>query len=304
MTVMLMLVGEQPAPNLLPARHYRPETVALCYTERTAKQAIRLKQLMEQDGLAVLAVKVEPYEIGSIVTTIREEIDNRDWRAEDLLFNLTGGTKTMAFAAYDVAQEMRAPILYFQSEGRVSRVYRYSFDGEGHPRSEIVDNVPESITLADYLRLYLEDFESRRPSHDESPGHLFEVAVGDALAEAGFEVMRRVCPLHGSNIEIDLVFRSGNQIGIMECKVKFGRKGVEKDAIDQLVAMAGREYLGTYVARFLVTNRPLEYNNLNLCLTQQVTPIVLPDFAAERRVLDESDRSILLDAVRGRMRLS
>ena len=45
-------------------------------------------------------------------------------------------------------------------------------------------------------------------------------------------------------MEIDLIFRCGNSIGIAELKT--GKSATEKEGIDQLNAACAREYLGTY----------------------------------------------------------
>jgi hypothetical protein len=37
MTLMVALVGGQPLPNLLPARHYRPDSILMVYTQTTKK---------------------------------------------------------------------------------------------------------------------------------------------------------------------------------------------------------------------------------------------------------------------------
>lgn len=297
MTAMVILMGEQPAANLLPARRSLPETVLVVHSSWTQAQARRLGRVLQ--GVNVQSIPVDPYRIDLIAGEIRQWIDKGGWAAADLLFNLTGGTKPMSLAAYDVAQQMSAPFLYFQTEGGLSRIYHYRFDADKHPQPGPVDDVPESISLNDYLMLYLDDYEAGRqgqPENSGDSGSLFEQAVGNALEEAGFEVLRNLYPKREGAVEIDLVFRRGNQIGIMEAKLKAGKR-----AIDQLVAVGSQRYLGTYITRFVVSAKALDRNNLNLAEAHRVTTIVLDGFSARQSMLDERDKQVLVSAVGRRM---
>lgn len=289
MTTMILLMGEQPAANLLPVRHLKPETVLLVYSERTKAQADRLGKVLT--GVSITPLIVDPYLIDRIAAEIRSALSAHQSDASDLLFNLTGGTKPMSLAAYDVAQELGAPFLYFQTEGSRSRIYRYGFDAQRRALLESTDDIAESVTLDEYLRLYLDDYEAtqwREP---------FEQAVGNALEEADYEVMYSVYPKHEPAREIDLVFRDGNQIGIVEVK-----RQANKKAIDQLVAASGQRYLGTYVKRFVVSAQPLDKNNADLAKAHNVTPIELPDYEPGQVTLSAESKEKLLAAVRGQMR--
>ncbi len=55
-------------------------------------------------------------------------IARRGWVRDEITFNLTGGTKTMAFAAYELAKSMRSPFTYLQSEGNTSQLFRYIWE--------------------------------------------------------------------------------------------------------------------------------------------------------------------------------
>jgi len=58
MNVMILLMGEQPAANLLPVRHDRPELVVIVHTARTVSQATRLANLL--DAQVVMMPPVDP----------------------------------------------------------------------------------------------------------------------------------------------------------------------------------------------------------------------------------------------------
>lgn len=297
MTVMILLMGEQPAANLLPARRHQPEAVVVVHSDKTQRQAVRLEKVLS--GMEVVRLKVDPYRIESITADIHDRIVDGGWPASDLLFNLTGGTKAMSLAAYDVAQHLGVPFLYFQTEGSLSRIYQYSFDAGHHPQLTAIDDIPETLSLDNYLGLYLDDYEATQqwePIKSSDSGALFEKVVGDALVEAGFEVLRNLYPKREGAVEIDLVFRFGNQIGIIEAKLSAGKR-----AIDQLVAVGSQGYLGTYVARFVVSGKPMERNNLNLAEAHRVRPIVLSGFSDEQKVLDAEDKQVLIEAIRDQM---
>ena len=288
MKVMLLLMGEQPAANLLPVRRDRPECVVILHTNRTVKQAQRLAKLLD---VQVVMLPVDPYQIASIVESIHNCIRDHHWENESIVFNLTGGTKPMSFAAYEVARSMAAPAIYFQTEGGQSHIYRYAFDADCNFRSVGEDDVVESITLADYMGLYLDNVfvgEPREP---------LEAAVADALRRAGLEVMNSVYPQGLGGVEIDLVIRDGNRIGVMEVKSKGAKAG-----IDQVVAVAGQRHIGTYVSRFLVSITELDKNNQKIANAHNVAVILLPGYSVKSSALSPEDGERLATAVLQKMR--
>jgi hypothetical protein len=87
-------------------------------------------------------------------------------------------------------------------------------------------------------------------------------------------------------IEIDLVVRCGNQLGIVEAKM-----GASKAGIDQLSTAGGARYLGTYTARFLVVGRRLYSQHKTLAQARNVIVIEMPGYTDGRALgRDEADR--------------
>lgn len=288
MKVMVLLMGEQPAANLLPVRYDRPECVVIVHTARTVKQAARLANLLDA---RVVMTPVDPYQITSITESIRTFVNANGWEKESVVFNLTGGTKPMSFAAYEVARIMAAPVIYFQTEGGQSRIYRYAFETNGDLRFAGNDEVVESITLADYMGLYLENVYVGEPREP------LEAAVANALRSAGLEVMTSVYPQGLGGVEIDLVIRDGNRIGVMEIKSKGAKAG-----IDQVVAVSGQRQMGTYVSRFLVSITELDKNNQKIADAHGVEVIHLPSYSVKASALREEDGGRLVAAVLRKMR--
>ena len=70
--VMVLLVGEQPAPNVLPLRHYRPGQVALVHTDLTADLAGRIAGVVGAEfNVLQPFCKTEPF----LVDAIRRELN-------------------------------------------------------------------------------------------------------------------------------------------------------------------------------------------------------------------------------------
>jgi hypothetical protein len=288
-TTMIALVGEQPIPNLLPVRYLRPEGLVLVYTERTKDVARRLQNLLQDTEIWPLSIN-DPYDIVAIRDSIHTAVANQ----RDLIFNLTGGTKTMVLAAYDLATATGSPFLYFQTEGRRGRdlqslLYRYTFrDGRSY-REECATLSEPLITLDDYLRAHFEGYVASSFSSD-SGGNL-ERAVHAALTEVVDEIMAGVRPSGlKDQIEIDLVIRCVNQVGFIE--VKGGGEESGKKAVDQLTTSAARELSGIYSARFLVTGASRNSQYKAAATAVNVTVVELCEWRSGAR-LSQRDAEML-----------
>src|SRR5712692_8464860 len=119
MTRMIALVGDQPLPNFLAVRHFHYNKVLLVYTDEKEQQYKYLKAALQKDPkVAVEGVETEAHYINQIAQTVHEELTYLGQEApEQLVFNLTGGTKAMSLAAFQVAQWRDAEMLYVTSEG-------------------------------------------------------------------------------------------------------------------------------------------------------------------------------------------
>jgi hypothetical protein len=167
-------------------------------------------------------------------------------------FNLTGGTKMMALAAFSLAAQTGSRFVYLENRG--SRLQRYRFEAGAPVREEPLD-LPELITAEDYLKAHLDGYTEDGFSRDEqgklTDGGQFEEAVYLALETRLDDVLPGVRPARvARQIEIDLVLRAGNKVGIAE--VKLGSQGLKR-GLDQLKMAGEPTYLGTYTAQFLIT---------------------------------------------------
>lgn len=287
-TAMILLVGEQPVPNLLPARHLQPDAAVLVYTDRTRQVAENLKALLEP-GCRCWLCQVHPYRIHEI----QQELDaSLTTMVGDhaLIFNLTGGTKPMALGAFRVARIRGSPFVYLQTEGNRSLLYHYAFDGDKIVLQS-ADELPVTISLDDYLRMYLGAYTCEEPRTD------LEQQVVDALQSTPgiAEVITGLRPQGLEAQEIDFVVRCGNQVGIGEVKTKGAKRG-----IDQINAVAEQRYLGTYLRKFLVSGEPVDRNNKNLARAYRIEVIELPSYG-ETGMLSPEDRQKLAGIVLRRL---
>lgn len=293
MTVLINLVGEQPVPNLLVTRYEKPEGTVLVSTERTRGVARRLERLLRPEITVEHLEIADPFDIPRIRGVLREHLASRGEPPEGWVFNLTGGTKPMSFAAYQLAIEQQAPFVYLQSEGKRSRLYRYEpRQGEYHKAAD--ELLPELITLDDYLRAHVGDY-TLKPSRSNL-GDQFEQALAEALKEVGLEVKVGVT-LSGA-LEVDLVVRHENQVGVIQAKT--GKAACKKDGLDQLNAACDQRVLGTYTAKILAINQRWDKTRSNLKELAQawrICVIELPSFTREHPRLSPEDRKHLQEQV-------
>ena len=117
-------------------------------------------------------------------------------------------------------------------------------------------------------------------------------AVYDALAPHVDEVMAGVRPSGvAKQIEIDLVVRQGNNVGIIEAKT-----GIKKAGIDQLDTAGNPHYLGDFLAKMLVTGRYLPRAHKALATAQEIRVIELPGYS-DRAGLPSQDKQRLVQTV-------
>lgn len=276
---MALLVGEQPIPNLISIRYYRPERVTWVFTEKTEPVVRRLEPLVDAEQGDC---KTDAYDITRIQGDLRNKLLGS--RTIGTWFNLTGGTKPMGYAAYELARELRAPIVYLQSEGApVLFEYRIGDDGS---LARTQRPVTEGLLDVDaYLRAHVAEY------HIDPRQDPFVDAVAEVLRGFLDEVVSHI--YLGPAVEIDLACRWRNTVGIAELKT--GRIAQSKRGLDQLATATRREYLGTYTRRLLITDRELDANLMDLAEAQGVAVVPLPSW-------DQSEGADISAADRERLR--
>ena len=278
-TALLHLVGEQPTPILLPTRHLKPDVAVLVHTDRTREITERLKKLLSDYECHLCSVP--PYDLPGIQATLQRFLE-QELAGHRLLFNLTGGTKPMSLAAFLVAFQRKAPFVYFQTEGGRSLLFHYKFTDDGQVQLEQQEEISATITLNDYLRAQVGDYTMEPPRNE------FERRVYQALREIpGLEILTGVRPQGMEALEVDFMIRLGNQVGVVEAKTKGAKSG-----IDQIQAVAEQRFLGTYVTKFLVSGKPVDWNNKNLAKAYNIEVIELTSYT-DSGSLSENDKEEL-----------
>ena len=291
---LISLIGEQPIPNILPALHLKPSRLVLIYTDRTEKQALNLQKFFNRKSQPSTQIETVPIPIqnGYNLAEIADQLRPLLATYEGVAFNLTGGTKPMALAGYQLAQEKAAPVFYLETEGKRSFLYEYRFPQPfALPDLSSPVELPEVICIDDYLNAFLPGY--RKDGFSKEDGGQFEKAVFDALAEHVDEQEPGIKP-HGagSQIDIDLIVRIKNQVAVIEIKDKDPRDEPKK-GIDQLNTIGGREYLGIYTAKILVSSTKLSSDIHALAKERKIKIIELLSFRKSRQISPEDQKNLI-----------
>ncbi|NJL54899.1 DUF1887 family protein [bacterium] len=290
MSMMVALVGAQPLPNFIPIRAAQPEAVLLIYTTFTEKVYEQLRDVLNQET-TVYGLKTDPYNIPVIEHEVRNWFDTRKMNYSNVEFNLTGGTKAMSLAMYRIAAAYQVPVIYIESEGKKSRVYRYAWDDNVFSLNT-TDLLPACVTLDDFLNIYLGRGNWREFGVGQTEGSAFESAVAEALRAQGYDVMIGVKVLK-KQVEIDVLVRWENQFGIIEAKS--GNAGKKLDGIKQL-NNAVRQ-LGLYTQLFyVITVEPTPEHDAVVAASKiQVIPLL--NYVPGASTLTAEDVHLLVEKV-------
>jgi hypothetical protein len=287
---MIVLTGEQAAPNLLPARQFQPDRVIILHTAFP-----KSKQIAQ--NLALCLQELEPelhlmadYDPAQAVDTL-EGLLTESPRAT---VNVTGGTKPMSFAALLAAREAQGQPFYVRSQGGKTEVDLYVFDSRGYPVIGETVTISNTINIDDYLTVYFGKTYTFT-GFTKGRGEAFERAVFKALEPQVDEI--KVGWKHNSGaVDVDLVVRCNNQIGIIE--VKSGGKARTTEGIKQLAVAGGQRFFGTYTRRVLVIDQVWadKSNNRALAEALGIVLVELPGYAATG-ALDEAECATLIAQV-------
>jgi hypothetical protein len=286
---MIALVGEQPLPNFLPVLHYHPGDVLLLYTARTRQKYQYLKATLQNEA-NIAGLETDPYDIPAIVKMLDEALEKRT--SEPLLFNLTGGTKPMSLAAYQISQKRMASMIYLQSEGKNTRVYSYAWEPQ-QLRTTGSELLPDYLTLRDVFNLHFGPENWSEEGSARGEGGPFEDALALILRKAGYEVMVGVKAMD-RQIDIDIAVRAGNQYGIIEAKM--GANGSRLDGVKQLSNAV--RHLGTYSQTCYVITVPPQRDHKMITDASNIQVISLPSYNTATNTISDEDEEQLLSVIR------
>lgn len=150
----IALVGKEVLPVYYAIKKYGPDNVFFICSDDTIATAERIESVLPK-SIHSEKIIVNPYslrEVGDACSRIHTEYPG------DYLYNLTGGTKPMAFAAYDVAKTQHARCIYTTQQNIIVSLDTYDetpFDLE-------LDNL-EILNLSGNKVLSYEPIESLSP---------------------------------------------------------------------------------------------------------------------------------------------
>ena len=284
--IMFSFIGEQPIPNLLPVKYFKPSKVVMIYTELTEEVKDRLKNVLSKQRFLIDdSCKTDPYKMDEIISILERLLIK--YTNKKIIFNLTGGTKPMTFAGYKIAEKYRIPFVYLRSEKNKTVFMHYEFKNNSPILEEI--SVPPLISLKEHIEAHISNYQITNKTKDD-PGGKFEKAVKDALIG---EVDEVIIGVRLNNIQVDLLIRCGNHVGVAELK----KSGYKTSAVNQIVLPARREYLGTYVKKFVIVGDKATNNLKGRAKPAGVKVIELPSFK-QSNDLSKDDKMRLIQEIR------
>lgn len=300
--MMVCLVGGQTIPNLVPLLHFHQQGKAdyallVCSTE-TSRQSKQTANLLPPTLTSHELVLTDEYNVELSITEIENKISELGWQADDLLFNITGGTKTMMIAAYQLALRLGCELNYYQTGKGGGSIHCYKVNG-GELGVPVFDAPASVLSIDTYFRAYGVDVSRRKSRKQlqqdldnltdpgEIKGHTFELAVYDVIEPLVDEIYASVYPIplltspdpqkkRPAAIELDLIIRKGNIVAIAE--VKCGSKSRERKGIDQLVIAGGQPY-GTFTGKLFITDEPTGEQNQDFIDAYKIEHCVLGSYA-------------------------
>ena len=135
------LISGQPIPNLLPLLHERPQKAIFIVTPQMRDQAVRLEKVVRKYDIQVSIVNIETaYDYYTMVSACEKLLHNAT--ENELVLNVTGGTKIVALAAFQA---------FFFSD-TVSRIIYC--DTEHDRLLELAPDTNESQLANDLVKVY------------------------------------------------------------------------------------------------------------------------------------------------------
>jgi len=288
MKTMIALVGEQPLPNVIPVKYYSPSRLVLAHTknERSTLIAKRIKEFFGDQPKVDLLELENGYNIDQIYSRLYQFICQNE--LGELLFNLTGGTKPMSFAALELAQELKCQAFYYQSENNLSQLHLYDLSAGSLKYQEPI-SIDVNLEVEDVLKLFVgkcckKNFENA-----------FEEQVFNILKNLGkeYSVLHNVYV--GPNVEVDWILCYKNKLAVGDVKSQ-----VKKSGIDQVNGVTDQRTLGTYTKKFIISAREPDDNNRLLAEAYRIKVIVVPS-ANNNGTLSDEDRQKIVEEIQKEM---
>lgn len=290
------LLGPRPILNLMAIRELKPDEVLFVGSKDTHAVGQHLQSLVGSQVDVHQSELFDPYDAPHIIKAINKKLRKLGWNPDETLFDLSGGNKLMFYAATQLSKAYESPAVDIERIGHQYRIRQWEFH-EHHLVRTRDEYLPGMISISDYLRCYLPGFREDGFSRDHRGqvdiGGRFEHTVYHTLKEYVDEVMAGVRPQGvAEQIEIDLIVRHENNVGIIEAKT-----GIKKAGIDQLDTAGNPHYLGDYLVKLLITGRYLPRAHKALATAQEIRVVELPGYN-DHSGLPSNEKRLLVQTVR------
>ena len=283
---MVMLAGEQAAPNLLPARCLEPAHILILHTDLAQSETAAKNLRLRMGNTAVTLQPIAAYDPNAAAVSIQGYL--REY--PQALVNITGGTKPMSIAALIAAKAANCTPFYVRSQQAQTILDFYNFDEAGIPWITEALTIEDTISIDDHLTVYFGQ-NYHFTGFGDGPGRIFEEAIFATLDTTVDEV--RIGWKHKSGaVDVDFIVRCNNQIGIIEAKS--GNRAASTEGIKQLAVAGGQRFFGTYTKRILVVDQDWtsKRNNQELAKALGIVLVELPRFAALKSLGAEEQRQL------------
>jgi len=142
-TIHVVLVSDQPIPNLTTFQQFRPDLALLLYTSDKATQKDRLQTVLKARQIDVEAREILPYDLNNVIAVCEKVLN--DYGDYDISLNITGGTKIGTMGAFQVFYSADKPIYYVNT--RDNQILKVA------PESHAM-TIDAKIGIKDYLAVY------------------------------------------------------------------------------------------------------------------------------------------------------
>ncbi|GAB4336698.1 MAG: hypothetical protein Kow0037_18250 [Calditrichia bacterium] len=137
---LISLVSRQPMPNYIGYRVIQPDRMAYLFTRQEHQTLRNLQRVIR---LPSLQYEVEAFDFLSVEGALQKLL--ADCEGDEIILNITGGTKIMALAAFSVVRQVQGKIIYVNTDEN-SLVHLDSDRFQTEPLKNVVD-VPTYLAL-------------------------------------------------------------------------------------------------------------------------------------------------------------
>lgn len=169
---MFCLVSRQAMANVLPVFMYKPTDVVLFTTPEVNQCANNLEELFLSKNIKVFRIdNLDAYDYIKFKEVVKTQLEKTS--TDEVILNVTGGTKLMALAAYEAFAEQDKSIIYCDTEHQniINLFPKYS-----------LKELKAVLSVEEYLKAYgFKIVESKDSFAEDDYSKLFQFIDGENL---------------------------------------------------------------------------------------------------------------------------